>query len=301
MQLPILLSENEISVINDSRARHDGIIVHPGYELSTLIAAATSEKLRPVLPRVRADRSERRQVGWRISTETDAKLVELATECDANKTEIVRGIILLQGDELEASARREASNAAYVAACEAQRTRPTDRFVIAALSANNREGNTIPVQQLANAILRAQADVVIISQWNPAAIGSSELREILKSYYYEILESRYRAEQNQNGFMVLFKDRYKYPCRVEGEVPGVFFPVSLKDVVAAGRYGLILIGIDSEKEEEARIADINNRFKGLDIIAVRGKNIIASSDSVSVEAIDDPELSEVQKAEIQYV
>lgn len=294
MLLNVLLSQHEIAIINDSRALHN-TIVHSGYELSMLVARTTAEEIRTVLPTVRADKSERNQIGWKISSETNERIIALAVECRSNKTEIVRSVIMLRGLEMAAPSESETGCKACDCISQAPRIDP-NRFILTALSADNREGDILPVQRLASAILSLseRPELVVISRWNPAALGSSEFRDIMNSYY-EILESRFRPSPLENGFMLLYKNRFKYAMETSGSVPGVFFPVHIKDIMS--KRDVLIIAIDSEETQEERIEDVKKRFCGTEKIIVWGDEITAVSNGVSIEAL---ELSGVIRAVIKY-
>lgn len=295
MLLNVLLSEHEIAIINDSRALHN-TIVHSGYELSMLVARTTAEEIRTVLPTVRADKSERNQVGWKISSETNERIIALAVECRSNKTEIVRSVIILRGLEMAAPSESETGCKACDCISQAPRIDP-NRFILAALSADNRDGDILPVQRLASAILSLseRPELLVISRWNPAALGSSEFRDIMRSYSFEILESRFRPSPSENGFMLLYKNRFKYAMETSGSVPGVFFPVHIKDIMS--KRDVLIIAIDSEETQEERIEDVKKRFSGTEKMIVWDDEITAVSNGVSIEAL---ELSGVIKAVIKY-
>lgn len=298
MKIAVLLSKKDIAAVDESRAARAKIcggIIHPGFELGELIAEAKADTLRPILAKVREDKSPRDQVGWRISSKAHERLVELSIELKAaNLTEVIRSIIMARHEELSA---QKTCGPCELCSANTPLDRP-DRFTLAAFVAKS-EGNILDVKALADKIVSEKADCVVVFHWSPALLGSAELLRIVEARNYdEYIENYYRPEASEPGFLLLFRlSRYRYPAIVSGEVPGSFFPISIHDMVA-NKEQLIIAAIEGEETQEDRINDLTRRFQRTKIITVRADDITPVS-GVGVKILDNSD--DFLKAEITYI
>lgn len=213
MFIRLNLSKREQQGVYDSKEARYGAeqakSIHPGKELSNLIESineANLNELETAIAEIKQTDIVREPIGWRISAETNKKLEDLAVRVRATKSDVIRGIIYLRARELKTS--KEDIN-----------------FSVAAWVVNN--GDVIPVNLIVKEIMKTNADLIVLSNYNRASLGRTDLKTFFKEQSYEIYESRYDPEKR--GFLVLYNGRRFNLISEASGGQDAFLPICFKD------------------------------------------------------------------------